>query len=166
MTESVRLQNTGVGQVLVSAFLGGVDVPAPRTNGPRHQGYLTLFSLGWHLIQDKVPKTHFVIVLNVNTDIINGMTRTKHDSLLSVTSTGAMTKRKPRKPEQISADQVKGMAPYAWYILTVALKDVNGKALADDSDPDSPRGLRAGIYLINCVVFGLTAALLLIIIVI
>lgn len=107
-----------------------------------------------------------MIVLNVNTDIINGMTRTKDDSLLSVTSTGAMTKRKPRKPEQISADQVKGMAPYAWYILTVALKDVNGKALADDSDPDSPRGLRAGIYLINCVVLGLTAALLLIIIVI
>lgn len=107
-----------------------------------------------------------MIVLNVNTDIINGMTRTKDDSLLSVTSTGAMTKRKPRKPEQISADQVKGMSPYAWYILTVALKDVNGKALADDSDPDSPRGLRAGIYLINCVVLGLTAALLLIIIVI
>ena len=62
-------------------------------------------------------------------------------------------------PEQISADQVKGMAPYAWYILTVALKDVNGKALADDSDPDSPGGLRAGIYLITCVVLGLTAAL-------
>lgn len=108
-----------------------------------------------------------MIVLNVNTDIINGMTQTKDDnSLLSVTSTGAMTKRKPRKPEQISADQVKGMAPYAWYILTVALKDVNGKALADDSDPDSPGGLRAGIYLITCVVLGLTAALLLIIIVI
>ena len=85
MTESVRLEDTGVGQVLVSAFLGGVDVPAPRTNGSRHQGYMTLFSLGWHLIQDKVPKTHFVIVLNVNTDIINGMTRTKDDSLLSVT---------------------------------------------------------------------------------
>ena len=51
------------------------------------------------------------------------------------------------------------MAPYAWYILTVALKDVNGKALADDSDPDSPGGLRAGIYLITCVVLGLTAAL-------
>lgn len=97
MTESVRLQDTGVGQVLVSAFLGGVDVPAPRTNGPRHHGYMTLFSLGWHLIQDKVPKTHFVIVLNVNTDLITGMTRTKDDSLLSVTSTGAMTKRKPRK---------------------------------------------------------------------
>ena len=76
--------------------------------------------------------------------------------LLSDTSTGAMTKRMPRKSEQISADQVKGMAPYAWYILTVALKDVNGKALADDSDPDSPCGLRAGIYLITCVVLGLT----------
>lgn len=106
------------------------------------------------------------MVLNVNTDIINGMTRTKDDSLLSVTSTGAMTKRMPRKPEQIFADQVKEMAPYAWYILTVALNDVNGKALADDSDPDSPRCLRAGIYLITCVVLGLTAVLLFIIIVI
>ena len=106
------------------------------------------------------------MVLNVNTDITNGMTSTKDDSLLSVTSTGAMTKRMPRKPGQISADQLKGMVPYAWYILTVALKDVNGKALADDSDPDSPRCLRAGIYLITCVVLGLTAALLLMIIVI